>query len=140
MEELDQFRPICPGNASDLDRLADLLDMIIINLTEAGRKEELGNGSLHMKVQKKMTSIMLANYNRWVFEHKKVECVETLHEWIIQEAEFQTVVAETLCGLIGKRRDAFFGRPSSLGKPVSTICPLCKREIIQCGAAKSLRK
>jgi len=27
-----------------------------------------------------------------------VECVETLCEWIMQEAEFQTVVAETLWG------------------------------------------
>ena len=106
LEELDQFRPIRPGNAKDLDRLADLLDVIVINLKEAGRKEELGNGSLYMKVQKKMTSTMLANYNRWVFEQKKVECVETLREWIIQEAEFQTVAAETLCGLIGKRRDS----------------------------------
>ena len=102
LEELDQFRPIRPGNAKDLDRLADLLDVIVINLKEAGRKEELGNGSLYMKIQKKMTSTMLANYNRWVFEQKKVECVETLREWIIQEAEFQTVAAETLCGLTGK--------------------------------------
>ena len=53
--------------------------MIVINLKEAGRKEELGNGSLCMKIQKKMTSTMLANYNRWVFEQKKVECVETKH-------------------------------------------------------------
>ena len=131
LEELDQFRPIRPGNAKDLDRLADLLDVIVINLKEAGRKEELGNGSLYMKVQKKMTSTMLANYNRWVFEQKKVECVKTLREWIIQEAEFQTVAAETLCGLIGKRRDSshtFFGRPSGSGKPASTNCPLCKRD------------
>ena len=131
LEELDHFRPIRPGNAKDLDRLADLLDVIVINLKEAGRKEELGNGSLYMKMQKKVTSTMLANYNRWVFEQKKVECVETLREWIIQEAEFQTVAAETLCGLIGKRRDSshtFFGRTSGSGKPADTNCPLCKRD------------
>ena len=59
LEELDQFRPIRPGNAKDLYRLACLLDV-----REAGRKEELGNGSLYIKVQKKITSTMLANYNR----------------------------------------------------------------------------
>ena len=131
LQELDQFRPIRPGNAKDLDRLADLLDVIVINLKEAGRKEELGNGSLYMKVQKKMTSTMLANYNRWVFEQKNVEYIETRREWIIQEAEFQTVAPETLCGLIGKRRDSlhtFFGWPSGSGKPASTNCPLCKRD------------
>ena len=74
---------------------------------------------------------MLANHNRWVFEQKKVVCVETLLEWIIQEAEFQTVAAETLCGLIGKRRDSshtFFVRTSGSGKPAGTNCPLCKRD------------
>jgi len=52
--------------------LTDLLDVIVINLKEAERKEELGNGSLYTKVQKKMTSTMLANYNRWWFEQKKM--------------------------------------------------------------------
>ena len=55
MEELDQFRPIRAGNAKDLDRLADLLDVIVINLKEAGRHEELGHGSLYIKTQMKMT-------------------------------------------------------------------------------------
>lgn len=64
LEELDQFRQIRPGNAKDLDRLADLLDVIDIDMKEAGRREELGNGSLYIKVQKKMTGPMLANYNR----------------------------------------------------------------------------
>ena len=92
MGELDQFRPIRTSNAKDLDRLADLLDVIIITLKEAGRHKELGHGSLYIKIPKKMTMLMLANYNRWVSENKKSECVETLREWIIQKDEFQTVV------------------------------------------------
>ena len=106
----DQLRPI---RAEDLDRLADLLDVKVINLKEAGRHEELGHGSLYIKVQKKMTELMLANYNRWVFEHKNSECVETLPEWISQEAEFLNVAAETLCGVAGRRREGvqtFFGQ------------------------------
>ena len=66
-----------------------------------------------------------------MFEQKKVECVEKVREWIIQEAEFQTVAAETLCGLTGERRDSshtLFGRTSGSGKPVSTNCPLCKKD------------
>ena len=60
-----------------------------------------------------------------------MECVERLHEWIIQEAEFQTVAAETLFGPPGKRRDSshtFFGQTSSSGKPVCTKCRLCKKD------------
>ena len=87
--------------------------MIVINLKEAGRHKELGHGSLYIKIQKKMTELMLANYSRWVFEHKISECAETLREWIIQEAEFQSVAAETLCGVAGRRREGvqtFFGQ------------------------------
>ena len=35
MEELDLFRPIRSGNAKHLDKIADLLDVIVINLKEA---------------------------------------------------------------------------------------------------------
>ena len=49
MEELDHFRPIRSGDAKDLDKLADLLDVIVINLKEAGRHEDLGHGSFLAK-------------------------------------------------------------------------------------------
>jgi len=69
-----------------------------------------------------------------VFEQKKVVCVETLLEWIMQEAEFQTVVAETLCGLIGKIAHT----PSSSGQVIQESLQAqiahFVREIIQCGA------
>ena len=38
--------------------------MIVINLQEAGRHEELGHGSYDMKIQEKMTELMLANYKK----------------------------------------------------------------------------
>ena len=65
-----------------------------------------------------------------VFEGKKPECVETLREWIIQEAEFQTVAAETLGGVAGKRREggqSFFGRTKPPGKP-NMDCEYCKKD------------
>jgi len=48
----------------------------------------------------------------------------------MQEAEYQTVAAETLCGLCGlrDRSHTFFGWTSGSGKPVSTNCPLCKKD------------
>ena len=135
LEKLDQFRPIRNGNSKDLDKLADLLDVIVINLKEAGRHEELGHGSLYIKIQKKMTELMLSNYNRWLFEHKKPECREKLQEWIIQEAEFQAVyvAAETLCGVVGRRREGvqtFFGQTRAPGKAESLECDheFCRKD------------
>ena len=61
LEQLDPFRPIRSGNVRDVEKLTDLLDNIVINLTEVGG-EELGNECLYIKVQKKMTESMLADY------------------------------------------------------------------------------
>ncbi|KAL9989369.1 hypothetical protein ACROYT_G003911 [Oculina patagonica] len=37
LEELENFKPLRPGYAKDLERLADLLDVTVVNLREAGR-------------------------------------------------------------------------------------------------------
>ena len=62
LSELESFRQMHPGNQKDMERFADLLDVAVINLKEAGRTEELGNGSLYTKLQQKMPQTMLACY------------------------------------------------------------------------------
>ncbi|XP_078364043.1 uncharacterized protein LOC144648318 [Oculina patagonica] len=57
---------------------------------------------------------MLAQYHRWIYENGRWQSVETLREFIIQEAEFQTVASETIRGLSkrGNKKDnglTFFG-------------------------------
>ena len=71
LEEIDNFRPIRPGSSKDTERYADLLDIAIVNLKEANRSEELQDGLLYMKLQKKLPATMLAAYHRWIFENKK---------------------------------------------------------------------
>ena len=78
------MKPLRHGVAKDVEKFADVLDVAVINLKEAGRHEELGNGTLYMRLLKKMTEQMLSQYNRWVYENMKVEGVETLHEWTMQ--------------------------------------------------------
>ena len=114
LEELENFKPLRPGFAKDLERLADLLDVTVVNLKEAGRHDELGNGSLYLSLCKKLTEAMLAQYHRWIYENGRWQSVETLREFIIQEAEFQTVASETIRGLSkrGSKKDnglTFFG-------------------------------
>ena len=43
---------MCNGNLKDLEKFADLLDIAIVNLKEANRKEGLKDGLLYMKLQK----------------------------------------------------------------------------------------
>ena len=93
-----------------------------------------------MKLQKKFPASMLTQYHRWIFENHKIESVEVLRKWVIQEAEFQTKALETVQGLTG-RVDAknvrgvshtFFGRPNSSGRADSQggnrSCKMCKKQ------------
>ena len=75
------------------------MDVAILNLKESNRTEELKDGMLYIKLQKKLPAQMLAAYHRWVFENHRVECVEVLREWVIQEAEFHSRALETVQGL-----------------------------------------
>ena len=85
LEDLEQFRQIRPGNAKDLEVSADLLDIALINLQEAGQNQELGDGSLYTKLQRKLHQSMLARYHRYVFETNTAESVVTLRKWVLQE-------------------------------------------------------
>ena len=120
LEELENFKPLCPGNARDLERLGDLLGITVVNLKKAGRHEELGSRSLYLSLCKKLTEAMLAHYHRWIHENSHWQSVETLREFIIQEAEFQTVASETIHGSSkrGHKRDSgvtFGNTQNSLG-------------------------
>ena len=63
LEDLENFKPLRTDNSKDLEDFADLLDIAVVNLKEAGRSSELGDGSLYLKLQKKMTESMLTRYH-----------------------------------------------------------------------------
>ena len=95
------------------------------------RHETLGHGLLYIKIQNKITESMFASYNRWVFEHKKPDSVETLRKWIIQESEFQTVAPETLSGESERCREGkqtFFGQTKVPGRFNDMNCDVCKNK------------
>ena len=53
LEEIDSCRP------KEIDRFADFLDLLVINLKVTGQHKELGWGSLYVKTLKKMTERMI---------------------------------------------------------------------------------
>ena len=71
LEELENLRPVRFGNFRDLEQFADILDITIINLKENGNCEELENGSLYLRLQKKLPEIMLTQYQRWIYEKRR---------------------------------------------------------------------
>ena len=82
LEEVDNFRPICLGNYKQIEKFADVFNITIVNLKEANRSEELNDGLLYLKLQKKLPTSMLSSYHRWIFEKQKRESVKSLREWV----------------------------------------------------------
>ena len=60
LEEVDNSRPINPGSHRDIEKFTDLFDVTIVNLKEANRFEELNDGLLYLKLQKKLPTAMLS--------------------------------------------------------------------------------
>ena len=104
IEQLEGFRSIQYGNAKDLEQFAELLDVAIINLRESRQYHKLGTGSLYVKLQRKLPEMILANYHRWIFENNHLESVETLRDWLVQEAEFQAIAAEKIKGIMNQKK------------------------------------
>ncbi|XP_067667338.1 uncharacterized protein [Haliotis asinina] len=130
--QLSNFRPIRPGNVRDIERFADMLDIVVINIRDTDRLEELGSGALYNQLLKKMTESMLTDYHRWVFDRERQESVETLREWVLQEAELSVMASETLHGLSKKgktiargqsKSGSFFGDRQT---DMRVQCALCK--------------
>ena len=101
MEELDAFKPIRDGNKMDLEGLAELLDAIVINLTDAGQQAELGSGSLYITIQRKLGKNLLAKYKQWLSDNYRDGNEQTLREFIDRESEFLTTASEIITG-VGK--------------------------------------
>ena len=56
LEELESIQSVCRGNAKDMETFADLLDILVLNLKDANRLEELGKGNcMYLYVEKRMS-------------------------------------------------------------------------------------
>ncbi len=67
MDQLDQFKPV--RNARDMEKYAELLDVLCVNMMDCGLDSELGGGALYITLQRKLSEDLLSRYNRWLYEH-----------------------------------------------------------------------
>lgn len=81
LEEVDNFRPICPGNYKEIEKFADLLDVTILNLKKANHSEKRNNGWLYLELLKKLPTYILSSCHQWILEKQLYESVECLREW-----------------------------------------------------------
>ncbi|XP_052771184.1 uncharacterized protein LOC128210870 [Mya arenaria] len=99
LEELEKFTPMKEENVRSIEKLADLVDLTVVNLTDAKRLEDLKDGALYIRIKKKLPENMLTRYHRYIHVNSEEESVIALRKWLLQEAEFHTRAAETVYGM-----------------------------------------
>ena len=129
LEELDHFQPIKLNQINEIERLADLLDVLVIKLQDSKKANELGSGLLYIKIQQKLPLSMLSQYHKWCYENHEEQSVITLRKWILLETEFQKIAHETTKGLNTPKQKSdstFFGQSKPDNK--SPVCGNCQGE------------
>ena len=116
LEELKKLKPLQEGNAKDLETFADVLERAVICLKENGRQTDLDAGTLYTIILEKIPERLLSQYYRWLREHLRHESMETLKDWIGQEAEYQVQAAEIKHGFPKLRQDKFTGHDTRGGR------------------------
>lgn len=144
LDEINRFKPLRPGNSKDFDKFADILDVLVVTLRENDKHEELGDGCLYSVLSTKLTEDMLVQYHRFMFEQQRQESVETLREWVLQEAEFRTIAAETKSNIQksdqkgSSKPGTFFGSNVDDKNKSCVVCQSSEHKIRDCGVFKKL--
>ncbi len=103
LEELKKLKPIGESSAKELEAFADVLERAVITLKENGRESDLEGGTLHTIILEKIPERLLAQYYRWLKEKQCEESLETLKDWVSEEAEYQIQAAEIRNGISSDR-------------------------------------
>ena len=117
LDKLDSFPQLKTGDPRSFEAFADLLDTAVMKLEEAGRIDELSNGTLFTSLQRKLTESLIIEYQRWLADTHKDRTVETLGEWALRESDFQIRATESVHGFNSseKRQQlAFFTSENTL--------------------------
>ena len=69
-DDINQFRPIRPGNATDLEHFAELLDVVVVRLVEDRADQELAGGFLYDTLLLKLNEALLGSYRKWLQENR----------------------------------------------------------------------
>ncbi|KAL9987285.1 hypothetical protein ACROYT_G001567 [Oculina patagonica] len=105
LEELKRLQPIQDNNAKQLETFADILERAVITLKENDRNSDLEGRALHTMILEKIPERLLAQYYRWLDESKYRDSLETLKDWVSEEAAYQIQATEIKNGISNKDRD-----------------------------------
>ncbi len=147
MDQLEAMPSLKGGDVQGFERFADLVRITVVKLRAEGRDGELGEGTLHGLLVKKLAERQVESYSRWLREHKKERSVLSLNDWLKEEVRVRVEAVEMVHGVEGidlslkrnevgggksrygdrgRSRTLFAGRGGVGSKDVKPPCALCE--------------
>ena len=68
MDQLETMAPLRNNDIKGFERFSDLVRVSVVKLQADGRDAELGEGTLHSLLVKKLTDRQVESYSRWLGE------------------------------------------------------------------------
>ena len=99
MDQLESMPPLKGHDVDGFERFADLVRITVVKMKTDGRDGELGEGTLHSILVRKLTTSQVGSYSRWLLEHKLDKSVLNLREWLKEEVKIRVEAAEMSHGV-----------------------------------------
>ena len=82
MDQLEVMPPLKSNDVQGFEKFADLVRVSVIKLQADGCDGELGEGTLHGLLVRKLEERQVESYSRWLKENKKERSVVNFNEWM----------------------------------------------------------
>lgn len=140
MDQIEQMPSLKSTDVKSFERFADLVRIAVVKLQAEGHEGELGEGTFHSLLVKKLADRQVESYSRWLQEHKRDRSVVNLMEWLKEEVRIRVDAVEMAHGIEAEprggardggnfRNRTLFSDNSGFSKdtPVPTAKPPCVR-------------
>ena len=97
------------------EKFSDLVCVSVVKLQAEGRDSELGAGTFHSLLVKKLTDRQVESYSWWLGEQKLDRSVLNLRDWLKEEARIRVEAAEMVHGIVDKDDGKVDGSKSRIG-------------------------
>ena len=98
MDQLEQMPLIRSNDIHAVEKFADLVRITVVKLQAEEKDGELGDGTLHSLMVKKLPDRQLENYSRWLNERERKKSVTAFRDWLKDEVRFRVEAAEMANG------------------------------------------
>lgn len=99
MNQLEKMPQLRNNNVQGFEKFADLVRITVVKLKAEGRNGELGEGTLHSLLVKKLAEAQVQGYSRWLQEQGKERSVLSLKDWLKEEVRTRVEAVEMAHGL-----------------------------------------